>query len=302
MKNNYTLGVLFIIFLAFTSLQVSAQDQKQVVTNIPAKSIFKLSNTRNYSNKGKIYAHWGYNFSWYANSDIRFYGPNYDITLKDVVAKDRPSELSLTYINPLKITIPQFNFHVGYYFKDNYTVSIGWDHMKYVAQIPQRVKATGYIGASISDPANPIIVPAEYVGVYNNDDLAVDTNMLTYEHTDGYNYVSAEIERYDDVWVAKNHKQSFNIETGLGAGFHIPRTDAHLFGVGANHFWNFAGYGVSAKVGGKFFFNRHLFFQGSLKTGWANLTKIHTTGRNSFDNAKQKISSLENYYVLGYIL
>jgi len=51
----------------------------------------------------------------------------------------------------------------------------------------------------------------------------------------------------------------------------------------------------------KLFFNTHLFFQGSLKTGWTNLSNIRTTGRNDIDKAQQKISYLENYWVLGYI-
>ncbi|MBU2046443.1 MAG: hypothetical protein KJ712_06925, partial [Bacteroidetes bacterium] len=192
----------------------------------------------------------------------------------------------------------QFNFHFGYFIKDNYSISIGWDHMKYVAQIPQTVKAIGFIGKTISNPAIPT---GRYEGTYNNDDLYVDKDMLLYEHTDGFNYVSAELERYDDVWVAKNHKQSLNIETGLGGGFIIPRTDAHLFGVGANHYWNFAGYGVSAKVGARFFFTHKFYLQENIKAGWSNLTKIHTTGRNDIDNAEQKISFLENYYVVGFL-
>lgn len=264
-----------------------------------AKSIFNIKNNRDYTNKGRFFVHWGYNFSWYAKSDLRLYGPGYDITLKDVIAKDRPTKLSSDYINPAKITIPQFNFHFGYFIKDNYSISLGWDHMKYVAQIPQTVKATGFINSEISSPG---ISTGRYAGVYDNTDLFVDEDMLQFEHTDGFNYVSAEIERYDDVWVSKSKKQSFNFETGLGAGFIIPRTDAHLFSVGNNHFWNFAGYGVSAKVGGRFFFTKKLYLQGSMKAGWSNLTKIHTTGRNSIDNAKQKISYLENYYVLGILI
>lgn len=300
MTKKLTLFCILNTFFATTFNQLFAQDTHQTsqLSNTPAKSIFNIKNTRNYSNKGKFYVHWGYNFDWYAKSDIHFTGPNYDFTLKNVVAKDRPTKLDLTYINPLDLTIPQFNFHFGYYIKDNYSISIGWDHMKYVADIPQTIKVDGYIGATISNPAIPT---GNYAGTYHNQDLYVDKDMLLYEHTDGYNYVSAEVERYDDAWVAKNQKQSLSIETGVGTGFIIPRTDAHLFGVGANHFWNFAGYGVSAKVGAKFFFTHHLYFQGSLKAGWANLTKIHTTGRNDIDNAKQKISDLENYYVLGYI-
>lgn len=91
------------------------------------------------------------------------------------------------------------------------------------------------------------------------------------------------------------------METGLGLGVVIPRTDVRLLEVGQNNYWNLAGWGISAKAGLKYFFNSHLFFQGSLKTGYTNLSDIHTTGRNDYDHAKQKISYLENYYVLGYL-
>jgi hypothetical protein len=92
------------------------------------------------------------------------------------------------------------------------------------------------------------------------------------------------------------------METGLGAGLVVPRTDVRLLEVGQNNYWNVAGWGISAKAGAKLFFNKHLFFQGSLKTGWTNLSNIRTTGRNGIDKAQQKISYLENYWVLGYIL
>ena len=84
--------------------------------------------------KGPFFAFWGYNRSAYLNSDIKFVGPGYDFTLENVVAKDAPTPLKEInkYINPALFSIPQFNFHVGYFIKDNLSVSIGWDHMKYV--------------------------------------------------------------------------------------------------------------------------------------------------------------------------
>jgi len=120
-----------------------------------AKSIFNPKYSRTESNKGKIFFHWGYNFSSYAKSDIHFTGPGYDFTIHDVKASDRPTKLSMTYINPAKLTIPQFNFHFGYFIKDNYSISIGWDHMKYVVDIPQTVRISGYINEEISNPGIP---------------------------------------------------------------------------------------------------------------------------------------------------
>jgi hypothetical protein len=176
---------------------------------------------------------------------------------------------------------------------------LGWDHMKYVVDVSQTVKITGTIAPSISEPA---IDASAYSGRYYNADFTINPDFLTFEHTDGFNYASIEVERYDDAWHAKKGKMYLAMETGLGAGLVVPRTDVRLLEVGQNNYWNVAGWGISAKAGAKLFFNKHLFFQGSLKTGWTNLSNIRTTGRNAIDKAQQKISYLENYWVLGYIL
>jgi hypothetical protein len=292
-----------ILLFLLSILTITAFAQSPTTTladstlNLP-KSIFKNVSPRNYSNKGKFYLHWGYNFSSYAKSDLRLYGKGYDFTLQNVVAHDRPTPLSSTYIDISRLSIPQFNFHFGYFIKDNYSISLGWDHMKYVLDVPQTVKITGTIAPSISDPA---IDASAYGGTYFNADFTINPDFLIFEHTDGFNYASVEVERYDDAWRAKKGKMYLALETGLGAGLIVPRTDVRLLGVGQNNYWNVAGWGVSAKAGAKLFFNTHLFFQGSLKAGWTNLPNIRTTGRNNIDKAQQKISYLQNYWVLGYI-
>ncbi len=262
-----------------------------------AKSIFNPKYSRTESNKGKIFFHWGYNFSSYAKSDIHFTGPGYDFTIHDVKASDRPTKLSMTYINPAKLTIPQFNFHFGYFIKDNYSISIGWDHMKYVVDIPQTVRISGYINEEISNPGIPT---GGMAGTYNGEQVTLVDSVLTFEHTDGYNFASIDIERYDDIWVSRSGKQYLTMETGIGVGLLVPRSDVRLFGEGKNHYWNIAGYGAAAKVGAQFHFNKWLYLQTSLKGGWTDLNKIRTTGRNNLDKASQQIWFLENYWVLGF--
>ncbi len=287
------------ILAVMISCQLYAQepDQKLISSTFQSQSIFNTKIKSTESRKGKWYAFYGYNFSWYTPSDIRFKGKGYDFTLKDVKAKDRPSKLSLDYINPMQITTPQVNIRFGYFINDNYSISIGWDHMKYVMNIPQTVSIYGYIDPIVSDPGIPT---GSFAGVYNGEKIEVPATMLTFEHTDGYNYVSAEIERHDDVWLAKNQKNRLTMETGLGVGTIIPRTDARFFGVGENHYWNFAGYGASAKVGLKFHITKGLYIQNTAKVGWSRLNNIRTTGRNDIDKASQNISYLENYTVIGY--
>lgn len=291
---------LFILIIAVLFVKnIRAQEViPQTVNQVKiSKSIFSNSNPRDFSRKGEWFIHHGWNFSWYDTSDINFKGPGYDFTLKDVKAKDRQSKLSTDYINPLELTTPQFNFRFGYFIKDNYSISLGWDHMKYVMNIPQTVNVDGYIDPTISNPAIPT---GTYAGVYHNTPLNIKSDMLTYEHTDGFNYVSTELERYDDIWVAKSQKNMLTLETGVGVGFMIPRTDVRLFGVGENNFWNFAGYGVSLKAGLKFNFTKKFYIQNNTKIGYTDMWAIHTTGRNDIDKASQTIRYLENFTVLGF--
>ena len=288
---NFSMRKIFLTIGAL-ALSVSALFAQETI----GKSIFKPKNARTESNKGKFFIFWGYNFSSYAKSDIHFTGPNYDFTLHDVKAADRPTKLGWVYVDPGRITIPQFNFHFGYYIKDNYSISLGWDHMKYVMTVPQQLRISGYIGDEISDPGIPT---GDRAGQYDNDLITVDSAMLTFEHTDGYNFASVGFERYDDILVNRKGKQVLTAESGVDVGLLIPRSDVHLFKEGGNHFWNIAGYGASAKIGVHYRFWKGLYLQGNFKTGWTDLYNIRTTGRRGVDKATQQIWFFENYWALG---
>lgn len=96
-------------------------------------------------NKGKIFISWGGNRGYFTNSDIRFKGEDYDFTLYGVKARDKPKGWHMDYINPSRITIPQTNLKIGYFLSDHYSISIGFDHMKYVMQQDRSVKYSGII-------------------------------------------------------------------------------------------------------------------------------------------------------------
>lgn len=296
----HSITKLIIIFLFLSNVSFGQgifNFRKLTEKDTVSKSIFNPKNSRLVSKRGKFFVHWGYNFSSYAKSDIRFTGPGYDFTLLNVKAGDRPTKFGSTYFNPAQLTIPQFNFHFGYFFKDNYSVSLGWDHMKYVVTVPQTVRIKGYIDSEISSPG---INTGEWAGTYNGEEVTLADSVLKFEHTDGYNFAAIGLERYDDVWVSNSGKRSLNTEVGVELGLLVPRTDARLFEVGANHYWNIAGYGGAAKVGLQYHFSKLLYFQGSFKTGFTDLNKIRTTGRKGIDNAKQNIWFFENYWVLGF--
>jgi hypothetical protein len=58
-------------------------------------------------------------------------GKDYNFTIENMVAHDDKG-WHVDYINPVKMTIPQTNFRIGYFINDHYSIALGVDHMKYV--------------------------------------------------------------------------------------------------------------------------------------------------------------------------
>lgn len=242
-------------------------------------------------NKGKFYVYWGWNRGAYSNSDIHFKGENYDFTLSDVTANDRPTKLGLNpYFRLDRITIPQTNYRIGYFFKENYTVSIGVDHMKYVMNADQNVQINGNIGTgSIFD------------GVYINGSIQLTEDFLTFEHTDGLNYINVEVKRFDDFshLIGLNSKNlQINLTEGLGAGILLPKSNTELLNKERYDEFHLAGWGISASVGLNITFLKHFFIQSDVKLGYINMSNIRTT-TNTSDSASQSFSFIENTIVFG---
>lgn len=242
--------------------------------------------TRAYSRKGSYYLQAGVNWTGFGMSDINFKGPGYDFTLEDVVAHDQPYKTSI-----------QYNIHVGYFISEHYSISVGLDHMKYVIDVPQQTLLDGVIEPQVSSPAIPT---GQFAGTYYSQPITITPDFVTLEYTDGFNYVSTHLQRFDDIWVSENGHRSLSLESGIGGGVIVPRADVRLFTVGMNNKLNVAGWAASLKAGLMFNVNRHVYLLGSLEAGYSNLHKIYTTGRDDMDKANQKLNFLQNSYLLGF--
>lgn len=226
-------------------------------------------------NKGKLYLYWGWNRGAFSNSDITFTGADYDFTLRDVVADDRQSKFDAkTYFVPGNASIPQYNFRIGYFITDNYNISFGMDHMKYVMRQDQTVKIDGEIKNS----------GTEYDGTYSKEDIILTENFLQFEHTDGLNYANIEFRRFDKIY--EFYKIKISLTEGLGVGILYPRTNTTLLNKERYDEFHLAGYGIDAVVGVNLSFLKYFFIQGELKGGYINMPDIRTTSSES-DNASQ---------------
>ena len=244
-------------------------------------------------NKGKFFFFWGGNREKYSKSDISFSGDGYDFTIYDVKAVDKPKGWHMDYINPLEMTIPQTNFRMGYFINDHYNISIGVDHMKYVMVQDQRVSISGNY-------------PAGYVGNQINNGVVdlTDKEFLTFEHTDGLNYILTEFSRVDDISkifnIANTDKFQINATEGIGAGILYPKSNTKLMGKERYDDFHVAGYGISAKAGLNLSIFKHFFIQTELRGGYINMPDIRTT-HSTTDKASQDFYFVQTLVAFGGI-
>ena len=244
-------------------------------------------------NKGKFFVSWGGNRDSYTKSNIRFTGADYDFTIYDVEAHDKPKGWHIDYVNPARMTIPQTNLRLGYFISDHYSITIGEDHMKYVIYQFKAVDINGYYPN-----------PGTYDETLSNGQVLLTEKFLTFEHTDGLNYVNTEFSRFDDVskYIGLNNtdKVQINLTEGVGAGFLFPKTNTQLLGKERHDDFHVSGYGVSLKAGINITFLKHFYVQGELKGGYINMPDIRTTA-DPVDRASQEFFFFQKIIAFGGI-
>ncbi|MCB9233330.1 MAG: hypothetical protein H6581_16855 [Bacteroidia bacterium] len=225
--------------------------------------------------KGRIYLYWGYNWDAYTKSNLHFKGNNYNFTLQKVIAKDFQYPFSpRIYFSPVRFTIPQYNYRMGYFLHENWDISIGMDHMKYVVQQEQDVSISGFIQNS----------QTPYDGIYAHDSIRITKGFLKFEHTDGLNYINCELRHTNPIFTSRIF--SLNVKEGLGLGILLPKTNTTLLNKARYDQFHLAGLGTAGLVAINFTFFNAFFLQSELKGGFIALPDIRTTQSKS-DRASQ---------------
>jgi hypothetical protein len=261
--------------------------------NTFAQEEIKVQDKYTAHNKGKFFVSWGGNRESYSKSDITFKGKDYNFTLENVKAHDKPKGWHIDYVNPARMTIPQTNFKMGYFVSDHYSVSVGVDHMKYVMNQNQTVNMTGSIAGN-----------APFDGVYDKAPTVMTEKFLKFEHTDGLNYVNTEFSRHDDISslfkITDTDKIQVNLTEGVGFGVLYPKTNTTLLGKERHDDFHVSGFGTSLKAGLNITFFKHFYIQGELKGGYINMQDIRTT-QSADDKASQDFFFFQRIIAFGGI-
>jgi hypothetical protein len=237
--------------------------------------------------KGDIYGGWGWNRAAYTNSDIHFHGDDYDFTLADVHAKDRQTPFKAeTYFGLTTVTIPQTNIKLGYFINDHLAITLGVDHMKYVMVQNQTVAFEG----SIDDTT--------YMNMVSDNQVTLTPRFLTYEHTDGLNYLLSEIEYYTGI--REGRFFDLNVYGGFGLGAIMPKSNVKLMGYPRNDAFHLAGCGTNVKAGVEFLFGNHFYVRGEAKAGYINMPSIVTRKASIDDRASQQFGFAAVNMMIGF--
>lgn len=273
------------LYAVFTALVFS--------NSVTAQEEIKIQDKYTAHNKGKFFVSWGGNRETYSKSDVTFKGKDYNFTIDNLKAQDKPKSWHVDYINPVKMTIPQTNFRMGYFINDHYSLAIGVDHMKYVMTQNQTANITGNIAAN-----------TDFDGVYNNTPTILTEQFLMYEHTDGLNYVNTEFSRHDDISsifkIGNTDKIQINLTEGVGVGVLYPKTNTTLLGKERHDDFHISGFGTSLKAGLNITFFKHFYIQGELKGGYINMQDIRTT-LSTEDSASQDFFFFQRIIAVGGI-
>jgi hypothetical protein len=179
------------------------------------------------------------------------------------------------------MTIPQYNFRIGYYFKHKWAISVGVDHFNYVVKANSEAELNGHLDLGAD---------STWKGNYNQQAVTLDPSHFRYEHAGGLNFIRIEVMRSFDLLEAGKQRE-FALTGSLGASLGPALTTTNFY---FNKQLNsrataLSGYGMGLSGNIRIEFFRHVFFQAEGLMGFTHLPAVRTNSTDRNMRAKQAI-------------
>jgi hypothetical protein len=202
-----------------------------------------------------FYFSWGYNKDFFSKSDIRFSdtgNDQYDFKLMNAKAKDLPAFKSILNTD---ITIPQYVCRLGYYFKkkSQFGIELNFDHAKYIVYDDQTLRVRGQIRGRAIDK-----------------DTLVDNNFVHLEHTNGANFLMANMLYRIKLYESANHNSAVSLIFKTGMGTVIPKTDVTFMGNRIDNVFHIAGFIAGEEITIRYRIYKGIITEFSSKNAYAN--------------------------------
>ena len=162
--------------------------------------------------------------------------------------------------------------------------------MKYVITENQQSIVSGVISSEAS---------AKYAGSYLNQEITLSKDFLEFEHTDGLNLISLDIEYLYPIVSWFDQRFKLNTNLGLGGIWVATKTNVKVFGSGLDNDYHIAGYHLAAKFGPRLEYKNRFFLLCEMKTGYANLRSV-LIKNEAPEKANHNVGFIEIYCAIGY--
>jgi hypothetical protein len=242
---------LFSLMLLFAFQTSFAQDQ-------PVKT----------KKKGIIYLSWGYNRETYSKSDIRFQNngsDNYDFVYQNATAHEKPGfNHGLKNFLKTDLTIPQYNFRLGYLFNDDHHLGIelSWDHLKYIVDDNVTRHLKGQIRGNSIDK-----------------DTFITYDFIHLQHTNGNNYAMLNITKQHQLY--KNRYIDVQAIGKAGAGPLVSYSISKVLGSFDDDGFKIQGFVLGLNLGARMNLFKYLFIQPTFQYAFADYTNTRVAADRS---------------------
>ncbi len=258
---------IFLISILFFSLGVHAQDKKKRKT-------------------GSVYFSWGYNKEWYTNSTVHVKQSaqgNY-YKLMAVEAHDHPGWDEKGSVFAQQLTIPQYNYRLGYYFneKQDLAIELNFDHTKYIIADGQTVRMKGTYNHR---PTDSSIVFSAANGNY-------------YYLNNGANFFLFNIVKRWGLHQSKSNNLRVDFLGKAGIGPVIPHVENSFFGQKNDPHFQIGGWNVGLETALRATIYRYAYLEFAQKVDYARYSNLKILG----GTARQAFGTYELILSLGFIL
>jgi hypothetical protein len=217
----------------------------------------------NTNGQGTLFGGVNYNRSYYSNSKLQLKGPQFEFSLTNTPLSDTPSSNS-SYFDNEGLEYFQFNAQIGYFIKNKWALSLGFDRLNFFT--PRSF--TGQIDGVIAPDASSL------EGEYNNDEIAITDNEFYYAQKTGSNLVHLGLHRMDQLYKSKKAIVEVLSYTKVGAGAIFSNVDFTFNQATNQQITSLNGIGFNASAGLRTVFWQTIYLQFSFTGGILNQRNI----------------------------
>ncbi len=233
---------------------------------------------------GSIYFSWGYNQESYTRSSIHVkqgaLGNDYELV--NVRAQDHQGWND--GITNKALTIPQYNYRLGYYFneKQDLAIELNFDHTKYIVSGNQNVRVKGTFGNRSVDSS---VLYSEQTGNY-------------YFLNNGANFFLFNIVKRVGLYHVPSNNVRVDLTGKVGIGPVIPHVENSFFGNRNDPHFQLGGWNTGVELALRVTIMKYGYLEFSQKLDYARYSHLKIYE----GEARQAFGTYESILSLGFIL